>query len=38
MFAMELSTNLSRKDMQMAYIKFITQKKEGVKAERDFIC
>jgi hypothetical protein len=38
MFAMEFSTNLSKKDMHRAYIKFMTQKKKGVEAERDFIC
>jgi hypothetical protein len=38
MFAMEFSTNLSREYMQSAYIKFMTKKKEGVKAERDLIC
>jgi hypothetical protein len=38
MFAMEFSTNLFRKDMHRAYIKFMTQKKKGVEAERDLIC
>jgi hypothetical protein len=38
MIAMEFSTNLSREYMQSAYIKFMTQKNEGVKAERDLIC
>jgi hypothetical protein len=34
MFVMEFSTNLSKKDMRRAYIKFMTQKKKGVEAER----
>jgi hypothetical protein len=38
MFAMEFSTDLSKKDMHMDYIKFMTRKKKGVEAERDFIC
>ena len=38
MFAMEFSTILSKEDMHRAYIKFMTQKKKGVEAERDFIC
>ncbi len=38
MFAMEFSTILSKKDMHRVYIKFMTQKKKGVEAERDFIC
>jgi hypothetical protein len=38
MFAMEFYNNLSKKDMHRAYIKFMTQKKKGVEAERDFIC
>jgi hypothetical protein len=29
MFAMEFSTNLSKKDMHRAYIKFINPEKEG---------
>ncbi len=38
MFSMVFSTILSKKDMHRAYIKFMTQKKKGVEAERDFIC
>jgi hypothetical protein len=38
MFAMKFSTILSKEDMHRAYIKFMTQKKKGVEAERDLIC
>ncbi len=35
---MEFSIILSKKDMLRAYIKFMTQIKKGVEAERVFIC
>jgi hypothetical protein len=38
MFSMVFSTILSKEDMHRAYIKFMTQKKKGVEAERDLIC
>ncbi len=38
MFSMEFLTILSKKDMQKAYIKLMTQRKKGVEAERVFIC
>jgi hypothetical protein len=37
MFAMEFSTNLSKKDMHRAYIKCMTEKEKSVEGERDFI-
>jgi hypothetical protein len=38
MFVMDFSTNLSKKEMHRAHIKFMAQKKKGVEVERDFIC